>query len=272
MIQPLAQSPTYVYVMTHSGFKAGKVGIGELGKGRTEAHIKEGWTLVRSLVLPYQPLARAVERAVLRPLNEAGATGFVLAGAMPQGGHTETVSLALYPAAELWRLVAEAADRIAPTGAEFTSDGEDAPVLFRMAWGNGHYLLVGSERLPAFQVVDSPGLMLTPAVEDVLRYGSGMKASGIVTTAEGATAARDALDTWVADSALVEKPATGKWWWTKHWHSVYRPRDEPEDAPCWLPTPEERERFRANARQARAVAGDAAGGKLVRITHRDARA
>ncbi|NUV64311.1 hypothetical protein [Streptomyces sp. CAI-85] len=133
----LLAAPTHVYVVTHSGLNAGKVGIsGRVEGARIAAHLRAGWLLYRALLLPDRDAAVAVEAATLAELGNA--RGYVAPEDMRQGGSSETVDLSRVSAPELWRMVCRHADAVpAPRAPE-----PDAVVLY-LASNHVELLAVG---------------------------------------------------------------------------------------------------------------------------------
>ncbi|WP_406113119.1 hypothetical protein [Kitasatospora purpeofusca] len=108
----MTSTPTHVYVVTHSAFHAGKVGIADLDSVRIAQHRSHGWHLYRAVLLPSRNAAQQVERFVLQRLRAAGVSAHMPADRMPQGGQTETVNLDEVPAVKLWDLVVAAAGEV----------------------------------------------------------------------------------------------------------------------------------------------------------------
>ncbi|SOE08923.1 hypothetical protein SAMN06272775_0004 [Streptomyces sp. 2323.1] len=89
-----ADDPAFVYLATHDGLAAVKVGIGKHGSDRLEEHKREGWhELISASMLGHQ--ARAVEAAVLGVWRNVFHLPYgVQRGAMRQAGYTETIRMA----------------------------------------------------------------------------------------------------------------------------------------------------------------------------------
>ena len=86
--------PSIIYLMTHDGFRAIKVGIGAASEVRVSSHAKYGWTLHAKWRVPTGKTAFAVEREILRWWREdLGAPIAVDPRDMPQYGATETAPL-----------------------------------------------------------------------------------------------------------------------------------------------------------------------------------
>ncbi|WP_225629570.1 hypothetical protein [Streptomyces werraensis] len=68
----MIETPTHVYVVTHSATGVGKVGIAGLDSARIDQHRSQGWHLYRAVLLPSREAARQVERSVLRQLKIDG--------------------------------------------------------------------------------------------------------------------------------------------------------------------------------------------------------
>jgi hypothetical protein len=94
--------PAAVYLMICKRLAAVKVGVMNVGSGRTKEHRRNGWEPVVVdgepvvVEVPTGRLAEQVERAVLRVWREELKAGVAVGpDQMPQGGFTETASLAL---------------------------------------------------------------------------------------------------------------------------------------------------------------------------------
>jgi hypothetical protein len=91
---------TTVYLMSHLEFSAAKIGVtSSISQAdRIQSHRERGWLLNNSWILPTLGDAVAVEGAVLAWWrNELRLSPACSASSMPQGGHTETVSLHSLP-------------------------------------------------------------------------------------------------------------------------------------------------------------------------------
>lgn len=93
-----------VYLITHAGLGAAKVGISDAAGLRLAAHRRKGWQVAAVFSVP-AGRAAAVEAAMLEGWRRAGMPSYLTRGQMPQGGWTETVALGrLDLAAEVTRL------------------------------------------------------------------------------------------------------------------------------------------------------------------------
>ena len=93
-----------VYLITHAGLGAAKVGISDAAGLRLAAHRRKGWQVASVFSVP-AGRAAAVEAAMLEGWRRAGMPSYLARGQMPQGGWTETVALGrLDLAAEVTRL------------------------------------------------------------------------------------------------------------------------------------------------------------------------
>ncbi|MDX6254090.1 MAG: hypothetical protein QOJ11_424 [Frankiales bacterium] len=121
--------PALVYVMTHTGWSAGKVGIGapEGPNSRVAQHQRAGWQLYAAREFSAGWAARDVEQAVLDELRREQLAPFLTAADMPNGW-TETWDADRISAAQVWALVNALAD------SEGTVDGQH-PLRRRSAVG-----------------------------------------------------------------------------------------------------------------------------------------
>lgn len=99
-----------VYLITHDGFGAAKVGIAVVEADgripRVASHLRNGWTLHKSWTgIASLGMAFTVERAVLGSWRTAGFPIFLQKSQMPQSGYTETVELALIQLPEVMSVV-----------------------------------------------------------------------------------------------------------------------------------------------------------------------
>jgi len=102
--RPMAGGTALVYLITHAGLGAAKVGISDPAGLRLAVHRREGWQVAAVFSVP-AGRAAAVEAAVLEGWRRAGMPSCLARGQMPQGGWTETVALGrLDLAAEVTRL------------------------------------------------------------------------------------------------------------------------------------------------------------------------
>lgn len=102
--------PGLVYLVTHEGLNAHKIGISNIGTDRVENHRRQGWMVhaERRFEVTYD--AYRVEQAVLRWWREDLALPVHLtADEVPQKGHTETVSADALSLPDVWAKVLELA-------------------------------------------------------------------------------------------------------------------------------------------------------------------
>jgi hypothetical protein len=109
-------APTLLYVISHPGWGALKVGIGACTgyNSRLVQHERAGWQRAYSRVFPTGWAARDVEQAVLDRLRAAQLAPYLPAATMPNGW-TETCDATRITTAELWAMVEEEATRIGAT-------------------------------------------------------------------------------------------------------------------------------------------------------------
>ncbi|MER6113870.1 hypothetical protein [Streptomyces hirsutus] len=178
--------PTYVYVMVHRRLRAAKVGKGMARAGRISGHLAKGWDVYRAVLMPDHASASAIESRVKSQLESEGLARFLPQAQMPQGGYTETVSLAQKSAAELWRVVleAEAATVVTwdPDDVESGYVEDLTPVVLMLAWNGRERLLLLANGLPdgkhegrlewsvARELAARPGWMVWAAMTTV-EYG-----------------------------------------------------------------------------------------------------
>jgi hypothetical protein len=89
-------APGYLYLLTHRGFKAHKVGIANYTEkptwDRVYIHARHGWALYKQMDFTTAEGAFLVEQATLRWLRGTkGIVATLTREDMPQGGWTETV-------------------------------------------------------------------------------------------------------------------------------------------------------------------------------------
>ncbi|GAA2812314.1 hypothetical protein GCM10019017_67750 [Streptomyces showdoensis] len=105
--------PAMVYVMVNEKLGAGKYGIASLSAKRSRFSVMRprGWAMAYSLPFPTGVDAHRIEQRVEDILREdRSVPQFLAQGDLPQNGATETFSLSLISASEVWELVqAEAA-------------------------------------------------------------------------------------------------------------------------------------------------------------------
>ncbi|MGV9503868.1 hypothetical protein ACWDQ0_36980 [Streptomyces sp. NPDC003642] len=94
--------PALLYLLTHERLQAAKVGVCNLNTGRIERHQRRGW--VRYDVLPFEAGrdAEVLEKQVVAEWRSQGWRP-VLDGRQRYDGWTETVTLRLATASELWK-------------------------------------------------------------------------------------------------------------------------------------------------------------------------
>jgi len=93
-----------VYLITHPGMGAAKVGISDAAGLRLAVHRRAGWQVAAVFSVAARRAA-AVESAMLAGWRRAGMPSCLARGQRPQGGWTETVALGrLDLAAEVTRL------------------------------------------------------------------------------------------------------------------------------------------------------------------------
>lgn len=82
-----------VYLMTHDGYGAAKVGISDKAGRRLAQHRLQGWQTMAAFLTSARTAA-AAERDILRWWRGLGLPSYLTPGQMPQGGWTETVAAA----------------------------------------------------------------------------------------------------------------------------------------------------------------------------------
>lgn len=101
------------YVITHPGYGAVKVGYTTPNAVRLEEFGRRGWRLYRTLDSATPGLAREIEQATLFDLRfRRYVPAYLTQAEVKPGGWTETSSLALISARDLWVLVCEQAGLI----------------------------------------------------------------------------------------------------------------------------------------------------------------
>lgn len=101
------------YVVIHPGFRAVKVGFTAIGSCRLEDLGRRGWEPYRTLAVVTQELARQVEQAALFEIRfRRYVPHYLTSTEMPKGGWTETASLNLIAARDVWDVVCEQASVI----------------------------------------------------------------------------------------------------------------------------------------------------------------
>ena len=86
------QKPGFLYLVTHQGHGAGKLGIAT-DRGRIQQHLSKGWLLHREWSVPKTETAWVVEQEVLAWIRRSGRGPVLRDSAMKQGGWTETFAL-----------------------------------------------------------------------------------------------------------------------------------------------------------------------------------
>jgi hypothetical protein len=100
-----AKDDALVYLVTHSGYQAVKIGIGAAHRKRIQQHKKYGWETLEEWTGFNGITAYAAETAVLRAWRSAGIPAAVTAFDMPQAGYTETAPMDVVDLAEVRRIV-----------------------------------------------------------------------------------------------------------------------------------------------------------------------
>ena len=105
------EGPALIYVITHPGFDAHKVGVMGTETSRLRDHGRNGWLTYKILPVPTGFDAFRIEQRVLNTLrNELGFLPGVDPTDMPQSGWTETVSADDIDLPSLWEIVRESVD------------------------------------------------------------------------------------------------------------------------------------------------------------------
>ena len=103
--------PCDIYLITHEGLGAHKIGIGAPSGYRIRRHRQEGWELYRKRTFKTGNRARKVEQAVLEWLRiDLELPPGVRQQDMPQAGWTETVPASTVELPDIWEMV----ERFAP--------------------------------------------------------------------------------------------------------------------------------------------------------------
>jgi hypothetical protein len=97
------------YVLTRPGFRAVKVGYTTVESRRLEELGRRGWEPYRTLVVATHELARQIEQAALFEIRFRRYVPHLLTSADMRNGWTETSSLSLITAREVWEVVCEQA-------------------------------------------------------------------------------------------------------------------------------------------------------------------
>ncbi|QER90544.1 hypothetical protein [Streptomyces tendae] len=197
----MIETPTHVYVVTHSATGVGKVGIAGLDSARIDQHRSQGWHLYRAVLLPSREAARQVERSVLRQLKIDGVNARMPADRMPQGGQSETVNLDEVSAADLWGRVVAAAGEVQ------TQADRSRVVLVLARMDGGRVLVVGTDQpLGASKGSPECGLGEELAEDGWLVYTANM-------TATVAEAALRGLRDWAAKAGVIDEAALREAGW-----------------------------------------------------------
>ncbi|MFI9616716.1 hypothetical protein ACIHCM_34415 [Streptomyces sp. NPDC052023] len=191
----MIETPTHVYVVTHSATGVGKVGIAGLDSARIDQHRSQGWHLYRAVLLPSREAARQVERSVLRQLKIDGVNARMPADRMPQGGQSETVNLDEVSAADLW-------GRVVAAAGEVQAQADRSRVVLVLARMDGGRVLVVGTDTPLGASKGSPecGLGEELAEAGWLVYTANM-------TAAAAEAALRGLRDWAAKPGVIDDAA-----------------------------------------------------------------
>ena len=89
-----ADETALVYLVTHAGYRAAKVGIADTAGSRLAEHRRGGWQIL-AVFRVTATAAVAIETDILRMWRgELGLPSYLSRGQMPQGGWTETVAAA----------------------------------------------------------------------------------------------------------------------------------------------------------------------------------
>jgi len=98
------------YVLTHPGFRAVKVGCTTSNSRRLEYFGRRGWEPYRSLAVATRSLARQIEQAALFEIRfRLYVPHYLTETEMRYGGWSETSSLGLIAARDVWDVVCEQA-------------------------------------------------------------------------------------------------------------------------------------------------------------------
>ncbi|MFB6568395.1 hypothetical protein [Streptomyces noursei] len=101
------------YVVVHPGFRAVKVGFTMTDSCRLEELGRCGWEPYRNLVVATQELARQIEQGALFEIRfRRYVPRYLTSAEMRTAGWTETASLGLIAAREVWDIVCEQASLI----------------------------------------------------------------------------------------------------------------------------------------------------------------
>lgn len=87
-----AAGAALIYLITHAGYGAAKIGIGDMAGSRLAQHRREGWQILAAFQVAAKA-AVAIEHKVLRRWrHDLGLPSYLKREQMPQGGWTETVA------------------------------------------------------------------------------------------------------------------------------------------------------------------------------------
>jgi hypothetical protein len=100
-----AGSPAILYLMVNRKYKAAKIGISKDTSDRINQHLSEDWILFKSLKDRGDVVLRLEKRILEYWRLELKAKIHMRKSQMPQGGYTETVSLAAISLDESWKLI-----------------------------------------------------------------------------------------------------------------------------------------------------------------------
>lgn len=100
------------YVLTHPGFRAVKLGYTTTDSRRLEQLGRRGWEPYRTLVAATHELARQVEQAALFEIRFRRYVPQYLTAVEIRHGWTETSSLGLITAREVWDVVCDQAGAV----------------------------------------------------------------------------------------------------------------------------------------------------------------
>ncbi len=103
-------APAFVYLITHVGLGAHKVGIGndKTRNNRLKEHAKDGWEVYKSMAFESGDRAEEIEQAVLKWLRiDRNLPIYLISEQMPQGGYSETVDAVEIELSTIWAKVEE---------------------------------------------------------------------------------------------------------------------------------------------------------------------
>lgn len=106
------KTPCLVYLITHRGLGAHKIGIGAPSGHRLREHRREGWEVYRTMEFATGAQAFDVEKRVLEWLRvDLGLPPALTKAEMPQAGYTETVAASAVDLLDVWVVVEKASRR-----------------------------------------------------------------------------------------------------------------------------------------------------------------